>query len=94
MATCKDCLHYEVCDQSSRQMWALMAGEKECSDFKDRAKYAEVVHGAWLPVIDESPQVLKMPMFFGYKCSVCGRCDEQEEPYCHCGAKMDGGKEK
>lgn len=54
----------------------------------------EVVPGRWIPVIDESPQVLKMPMLVGYKCSVCGRYEEQEEPHCHCGANMDGGKEK
>lgn len=25
-----------------------------------------------------------------YKCSVCGRKESEKEPYCHCGAKMDG----
>lgn len=25
-----------------------------------------------------------------YKCSVCGRTVSKKEPYCHCGAKMDG----
>ena len=53
----------------------------------------EVVHGRWIPIIDEPTQVLKMPMLSGYKCSVCGRYEEEEEPYCNCGAKMDGDKE-
>lgn len=26
-----------------------------------------------------------------YRCSVCGRTVCKKEPYCHCGAKMDGG---
>ena len=26
-----------------------------------------------------------------YKCSECGRTENKQEPYCHCGAKMDGG---
>lgn len=26
-----------------------------------------------------------------YFCSVCGRMEMKEEPYCHCGAQMDGG---
>ena len=43
MTNCNDCLHEEVCDISSRQMWSIMAGEKECTDFKERTKYAEVV---------------------------------------------------
>lgn len=25
-----------------------------------------------------------------YICSECGRKEEHKEPYCHCGAKMDG----
>ena len=25
-----------------------------------------------------------------YECSLCGRLEEKEEPYCNCGAKMDG----
>lgn len=51
---------------------------------------AEVVHGRWIPIIDEPTPLRKMPMLSGYKCSVCGRYEEKEEPYCNCGAKMDG----
>lgn len=50
----------------------------------------EVVHGRWIPIIDEPTPLRKMPMLSGYKCSVCGRYEEKEEPYCNCGAKMDG----
>ena len=50
----------------------------------------EVVHGRWIPIIDEPTPLRKMPMLSGYKCSVCGRYEEEEEPYCNCGAKMDG----
>ena len=28
--------------------------------------------------------------FTGYYCSVCGGYEGRREPYCHCGAKMDG----
>lgn len=27
-----------------------------------------------------------------FVCSVCGEHEEKKYPYCHCGAKMDGGK--
>ena len=27
-----------------------------------------------------------------FVCSVCGRHEDVKHPYCHCGAKMDGGK--
>lgn len=49
MVECENCLHSEVCDQSSRQMWSVMAGATRCSDFKDRTKWVEQKHGrcAW-----------------------------------------------
>lgn len=28
-----------------------------------------------------------------YVCSICGREEIKKEPYCNCGAKMDGGNE-
>ena len=43
MFNCDKCLHKEVCDSSSRQMWAAMAKEDECSDFKDGSNFVEVV---------------------------------------------------
>lgn len=46
-----------------------------------------VRHGKWIPIIDEYGT---RSMLTGYKCSLCGRCEEKEEPYCHCGAKMGG----
>ena len=45
--TCKDCLHYDVCDRSSRMMWAAMEGKTECDDFKDRSKYVVREKGEW-----------------------------------------------
>ena len=55
------------------------------------ADVIEVVHGEW----KQNPYCKRI-----YYCSVCGRHIEdctgnQNEhfPYCHCGAKMDGGKE-
>ena len=54
------------------------------------ADVAPVVHGRWIPVIDEPTPLRKFAMLSGYKCSVCGRYENQEEPYCNCGARMDG----
>ena len=47
MAKCKDCIHSEVCDQSSRMMWAAMSGKTECDDFKDRSRYVVREKGEW-----------------------------------------------
>lgn len=55
------------------------------------ADVAPVVHGQW-------EQVKKWATKAKYRCSVCGReimsavkVNIEKYPYCHCGAKMDGG---
>ena len=48
------------------------------------ADVEEVSHGEWEPYIQNNYQM-------GWTCSICGRhCGAEKEPYCHCGAKMDG----
>ena len=43
MFNCERCMHEEGCDIPSRQMRATMAKEDECSDFKDKTQFVEVV---------------------------------------------------
>ena len=53
------------------------------------ADVVEVVHGEWIVSKTEFGwNCCEYPV--EYKCSVCGRTEKQEEPYCHCGAKMEG----
>ena len=53
----------------------------------------EVVHGRWDKYdcykcnSDGKPVIRTGNVFV---CSVCGREERYREPYCHCGAKMDG----
>jgi hypothetical protein len=49
---------------------------------------APVIHGKWEPVV-ESVWNLTMPVLTGWRCSECGRIEQEKEPYCNCGAKMD-----
>lgn len=50
-----------------------------------------VRHGRWMPVTCENHPKIILGCT-GYMCSECGRIEEENsEPYCHCGAKMDGG---
>lgn len=50
-----------------------------------------VRHGRWLPY---AVQTGPTTCCTAYRCSCCGRTEEDNgEPYCHCGAKMDGGAE-
>lgn len=52
-----------------------------------------VRHGHWIKydryaVDSDGEPVLKIGE--EYECSLCGRIEGKKEPYCHCGAKMDG----
>lgn len=56
----------------------------------------EVVHGRWIEDYETFVQdngYESEPIHTGFLCSVCGRHSCSIEPYCHCGAKMDGGNE-
>lgn len=50
------------------------------------ADVAPVVHGRWVSFLDGDHI---MPERY-YRCSRCGRVESRRQPYCHCGAKMDG----
>ena len=54
---------------------------------KLRAQASTVVHGRWISFLDGDHI---MPERY-YRCSRCGRVESRRQPYCHCGAKMDGG---
>ena len=56
-------------------------------DNGDAIEISRVRHGRWISFLDGDSI---MPERF-YKCSRCGRVERRKEPYCHCGAKMDGG---
>ena len=53
------------------------------------ADVAEVVHVQWISFLDGDHI---MPERY-YRCSRCGRVESRRQPYCHCGAKMDGAAE-
>lgn len=97
MATCKECLHYEVCKpmgiamMNSLKAGALTEGvEHKCyiKCFKPTADVAEVKHGYWKEYFSCG--------VFHYDCSCCDdgftvkeRCKTVPN-YCGiCGAKMD-----
>lgn len=85
MATCcGDCIHNAVCGIDGHII--------KCEHFKNKADFVEVKHGKWiLTKTEHGWNCCEYPS--EYTCSVCGRTETQEEPYCHCGAKMDGRKD-
>ena len=90
MASCKDCLHYEIC------IFHLKGNENEkCIHFKPTADVVEVKRGEWIEDgYYDNPCV----------CSYCGaeamhnnRVPKEyiRTPFCpNCGAIMNGGKEE
>lgn len=57
------------------------------------ADVAPVVHGEWIKRIKQVAIFGSLELRYVYTCSECGREADHKEPYCHCGAKMDGGGE-
>ena len=51
------------------------------------ADVALVVHARWITRGDKGIISMTHP----YMCSRCWRVEMDKEPYCNCGAKMDGG---
>lgn len=82
---CNNCIHAPVCGKCR----ATGGQVGKCEHFKEERR------GRWEPdieVFDADPAV-GVPggeLQTGWKCSVCGRCEPEKEPYCHCGARMDG----
>lgn len=63
-----------------------IAGEIESLPAAD---VAPVVHARWIARSDKGIISMTHP----YMCSRCWRVEMDKEPYCNCGAKMDGGVE-
>lgn len=51
------------------------------------ADVAEVRHGKWKEMAEYEHGGIKKIFFV---CPLCERIEYQKEPYCHCGARMDG----
>ena len=94
MATCKECVHNNICNIKQRYnhpKYALQHIEKYCQHFKDRSRFVELKHAE----SDEHEDMYGDPF---YRCSNCRENYFLEEwtPienryfYCpNCGAKMD-----
>ena len=87
MSTCKECIHYEVCDRftAPNETYPEVGG---CKVFKPKADYVEVKHGEWIHCeTDENDMEV-------FKCSVCNTKRYGTQNYCGvCGANMKGGAE-
>ena len=95
MAICIDCVHGDAC----RNAYTLKVEPPNvCGSFKNKADFVEVKHGEWIDKFEKVTTLggngIEREFLCGYKCSLCGRTEIKKEPYCNCGAKMDGIKEE
>ena len=97
--TCKDCVHYEVCNRVEKQIVFTNSSFEEvinslilgCRHFKNKADFVEIKHGEWVYWQPDGTNHL-------WTCSVCDGAISTPMPfvakhiaYCErCGAKMDG----
>lgn len=75
----------DVLEQTARKNSELMAALAKINEKIERGDLVEVKRGEWIPFNDE--------WFDFFICSECGRKEFKKEPYCHCGAKMEGAKD-
>lgn len=91
--TCKDCIHYDICDIVDITQDIHEA--KDCGQFKDKAEYQKVKHGYW-----EEVKCGDGVFDYCFRCSNCGNTTPPKAfpiapDYCpNCPAKMDGGRNK
>ena len=102
MASCKDCIHENVCEKlCPRGLLPYQSDEYPaelfCLEFKNKADVMEVKHGEWEPIVKQD-SYLEPPYGDTCKCSVCGYVIDVSETvynYCpNCGADMRGTKDE
>ena len=79
----------DVFSDNSQKIPYLRAAKvlREVSD-APTADVAPVVHARWITRSDKGIISMTHP----YMCSRCWRVEMDKEPYCNCGAKMDGSE--
>lgn len=75
--------------EAAKHAWTKGLKPSQYIEALPAADVAPVVHGRWISFLDGDHI---MPERY-YQCSRCGRVESRLQPYCHCGAKMDGGEE-
>ncbi len=73
--------------EAAKHAWAKGLELSQYIEALPAADVAPVVYGRWISFLDGDHI---MPERY-YRCSRCGRVESRGQPYCHCGAKMDGG---
>lgn len=85
-AICKNCNNKDSC-------FPYPEMRVKCPVYKTSTAEVELVrHGEWrleTEYYDDEYSECNTRKVFA--CSLCGRTEKTKQPYCNCGAKMDGG---
>lgn len=73
--------------EAAKHAWAKGLEPSQYIEALPAADVAPVVHARWISFLDGDHIT---PERY-YRCSRCGRVESRRQPYCYCGAKMDGG---
>ena len=73
--------------EAAKHAWAKGLEPSQYIEALPAADVAPVVHARWITRSDKGIISMTHP----YMCSRCWRVEMDKEPYCNCGAKMDGG---
>ena len=73
--------------EAAKHAWAKGLEPSQYIEVLPAADVAPVVHARWIARSDKGIISMTHP----YMCSRCWRVEMDKEPYCNCGAKMDGG---
>ena len=73
--------------EAAKHAWAKGLESSQYIEALPAADVAPVIHARWITRSDKGVISMTHP----YMCSRCWRVEMDKEPYCNCGAKMDGG---
>ena len=89
MATCKECLHYDVCERYGRTV-DFPVDDGVCLDFADRSKYVVREKGEWVPL---GQRTYGGGRSYTHYCNRCGQHGYDDYVLCpNCGADMRKGE--
>lgn len=82
-----------ICDDGL--IFIPMRDVQKSIDITPTADVVEVKHGELKPYNEYyDDEYSECNVRKVYACSICGRLEKYKEPYCNCGAKMDGERKE
>ena len=93
MPKCENCIHCDVCDRTSRQIYATIAENGICRDYKDKSMIVELPYKPMPMVMERSHSDVYCPYCGENLSGYYGDCDVPDILPCFsCGKWLDNTK--